>query len=268
MASTGTTPSPTRGCNPAHGLPTRSQPNGACRTSRSRTAPFGQRRGSTSCGIGTLTGRTRLSVSQVAQHRVHERGAPGKPTSHGSSVGAFRAKALCPPVTSAWLWNGSASLGQRSRRKAAAGHLWSRPLRSRRHPGGASADTRLTPSAASGLRDQHAPRPEVPLAAYPFVQFLTPSLDDVTHHAEVLGAQLMRFIAPMLEHMARRCEGHLTNLPTAAKPGAANLRSLSPVRHRRTTTSLGPAARSPTRKLKTADVPALTWLTAALTTRT
>jgi hypothetical protein len=79
------------------------------------------------------------------------------------------------------------------------------------------------------------------------------------------GSQLMRFIAPMVEHMARRCVGHLTNLPTAATPGAANLRSLSPVRHRRTTTSLGPAAGSPARKLKRADVPVLTWLAAALT---
>jgi hypothetical protein len=43
------------GCDPAHGLPTGSQPNGVCRTSRSRTAPFAQRGGSTSCGIGTLT---------------------------------------------------------------------------------------------------------------------------------------------------------------------------------------------------------------------
>jgi hypothetical protein len=75
----------------------------------------------------------------------------------------------------------------------------------------------------------------------------------------------MRFIAPTLEHMACRCVGHLTNLPTAATPGAANLRSLSSDRHRRTTTSIRPAACSPARKLKRTDIPVLTWLAAALT---
>jgi acetyl esterase/lipase len=92
--------------------------------------------------------------------------------------------------------------------------------------GGASAGAALALSTAIRLRDQDEPRPDALLLAYPFVHFPTPALDDETAAGMRDLPSLLRFTTESIEHMVRNYVGRLTDLPTAAMPGAANLDDL------------------------------------------
>jgi acetyl esterase/lipase len=94
--------------------------------------------------------------------------------------------------------------------------------------GGASAGAAIALSAAIRLRDQGGRIPDALLLAYPFVHFPTPALDDETASAMRDLPPLVRFTTESIENMVRAYVGRLTDLPSAALPGAADLTGLPP----------------------------------------
>ncbi|MFC8097786.1 alpha/beta hydrolase fold domain-containing protein [Streptomyces sp. NPDC057363] len=96
--------------------------------------------------------------------------------------------------------------------------------------GGASAGAALALSTAVRLRDEEGsgPSPDALLLAYPFVHFPTPALDDETAAEMRDLPPLLRFSTASIEHMVRNYVGRLSDLPSAAMPGAARLEGLPP----------------------------------------
>lgn len=92
--------------------------------------------------------------------------------------------------------------------------------------GGASAGAALALSTAIRLRDQDEAQPDALLLAYPFVHFPVPALDDETAAGMRELPPLLRITTESIEHMVHHYVGRLTDLPTAAMPGAAHLGGL------------------------------------------